>query len=189
MVLVSAAAVLAALAGAWLIAHRVSPAGSPAELQLTSADAAGVILVGWLISASAVATTLIAIGVLQHISQLLWRHHERRRPRANVTPTDQPRVQPRQQVKSSTTTSLQPEEPRIPAAVPLFQIRLARSGKLIWSYTTEGAALGFVRDVARLRSHQEAAQFELRIVLHTNGSSMVAEGEQLVRRALEDRIL
>jgi hypothetical protein len=60
---------------------------------------------------------------------------------------------------------------------------------LIRAYAHEGAALGFVRDVIRLRGHQDAAQFELR-TLHPGAQTIVlAEGEQLVKRALEDRVL
>src|SRR4051794_10819286 len=70
-----------------------------------------------------------------------------------------------------------------------FQLADAQSGRLIWTYAREGVALGFVRDVVRLRSHREAAQFELRLVDGGARTTTLARGEQLVRLALEDRVL
>jgi hypothetical protein len=79
--------------------------------------------------------------------------------------------------------------PRAYAEGTVFQVADARTGKLIWTYAREAAALGFVRDVVRVRCHADAAQFELRIVHHGARTLTVAQGEQLVRRALEDRVL
>jgi hypothetical protein len=70
-----------------------------------------------------------------------------------------------------------------------FQLAHAQTGRLIWTYSREGAALGFVRDVVRLRSHRDAAQFELRMIDHGARTTTLARGEQLVRLALEDRVL
>jgi len=53
----------------------------------------------------------------------------------------------------------------------------------------EAAALGFIRDIVRFRSHHDAAQFQLRMVDRTMGTTTVAEGTQLVKLALEDRVL
>jgi hypothetical protein len=85
----------------------------------------------------------------------------------------------------------EPAEPASPLDVDatVFQVAHARSGKLIWTYAREGLALGFVRDVVRVRSHADAAQFELRVVHRGATSYTVAQGQQLVRRALEDRVL
>jgi enoyl-CoA hydratase/carnithine racemase len=70
-----------------------------------------------------------------------------------------------------------------------FQLSHVETGKLIRTYAREAAALGFVRDVVRLRGRLEAAQFELR-ALHTDApTTTVAEADQLVKRALEDRVL
>ncbi|MBV9601562.1 MAG: hypothetical protein JOZ87_32535 [Chloroflexi bacterium] len=79
--------------------------------------------------------------------------------------------------------------PTVSADGTVFQVAHARTGKLIWTYAREGSALGFVRDVVRVRSHADAAQFELRIVHGGARTYTVAQGEQLVRRALEDRVL
>jgi hypothetical protein len=70
-----------------------------------------------------------------------------------------------------------------------FQVAHARTGRLIWTYRREGIALGFVRDVVRVRSHHDAAQFELRMVDQYARATTLARGEQLVRLALEDRVL
>lgn len=70
-----------------------------------------------------------------------------------------------------------------------FQLAHAQTGRPIWTYAREGVALGFVRDVVRLRSHLEAAQFELRLVESGARTTTLARGEQLVRLALEDQVL
>jgi hypothetical protein len=87
--------------------------------------------------------------------------------------------------------SVEPRQPRstVYPDGTVFQVAHAGTGKLIWTYAREGSALGFVRDVVRVRSHADAAQFELRIVRRDARAYTLAQGEQLVRRALEDRVL
>jgi hypothetical protein len=89
----------------------------------------------------------------------------------------------------SATHVAQEAYPSVYADGTVFEVAHAGSGKLIWTYSREGSALGFVRDVVRVRSHADAAQFELRIVHGGVRGYTVAQGEQLVRRALEDRVL
>jgi hypothetical protein len=69
----------------------------------------------------------------------------------------------------------------------VLQLRHLRTGAVIRSYETEGPALAFIRDVVRFGSRQEAAQFALVLVAEQGHTSTVAEGEALLKRALEDR--
>jgi len=76
-----------------------------------------------------------------------------------------------------------------PVDVVCFQLADTMTERLIHTYTRESAALAFVRDIVRLRSRQDAAHFRLRAVPRGALPETVAEGEQLVQRALEDRVL
>ena len=82
-----------------------------------------------------------------------------------------------------------PDAPRVPSEGTLLLVTQQHTGKLVWTYASEGVALGFVRDVVRLRSRQDAAQFELRMVVGSTRTTTIAEGEQLVTRALAGRVL
>jgi hypothetical protein len=87
---------------------------------------------------------------------------------------------------------LTPHEPIPPGVLPdvvAFQLAETDTGKLIRTYTHEGPALGFIRDVVRLRGHEDAAQFQLRMVRSQTLPTVVAEGDRLVKQALEDRVL
>jgi hypothetical protein len=69
----------------------------------------------------------------------------------------------------------------------VLQLRHLGTGAVIRSYETEDPALAFVRDVVRFGSRQEAAQFALVRVAEQGHASTIAEGEALVKRALEDQ--
>jgi hypothetical protein len=69
----------------------------------------------------------------------------------------------------------------------VFELRNQDSGKLIYRYATEGAALALVRDVVRIGGRDRAAAFTL-TECDANGAEVVlASGPALVQRALEDR--
>ena len=68
-----------------------------------------------------------------------------------------------------------------------FQLRHLATGELIWVYDQESAALAFIRDVVRFGSHQHATQFTLCAGDERGDVYLVAEGDALVTRALEDR--
>ncbi len=68
-----------------------------------------------------------------------------------------------------------------------YHLRHLRSGHLIRSYGTESAALAFVRDVVRFANREQADQFALDYQNDRGESTRLAEGDRLVRRALEDR--
>jgi hypothetical protein len=63
----------------------------------------------------------------------------------------------------------------------------APTRRQIHTYTCEGPALAFVRDI--VFGHEDAAQFELRAIYADEKTSLIAGGRQLLRRALEDRVL
>lgn len=69
----------------------------------------------------------------------------------------------------------------------VFQLRHLESGGLIHRYATEGAALAFVRDVARVGGRDQAARFALEERNDRGELRSVATGSLLVKRALEDR--
>jgi hypothetical protein len=69
----------------------------------------------------------------------------------------------------------------------VFELRRRDSGGLVHRYATEGAALAFVRDVARIAGREQAASFVLDERDEQGQTRPVAEGMALVRRALEDR--
>ena len=145
-----------------------------------------------LVAGVALASFFVAAG-------LLWwsgrgtRVHQRQ---VFVAPSED--TAPRPQVESQATAlvvrTLAVRQVAPPSSTVLlhgvrFQLAHAQTGRLIWTYAREGAALGFVRDVVRLRSHRDAAQFELRMVDEGSRTTTLARGEQLVRLALEDRVL
>jgi hypothetical protein len=70
-----------------------------------------------------------------------------------------------------------------------FELRHLVSGATIHAYVAEAAALGFVRDVIRVRGRNDAACFALICIDKDNVVHSMAEGEALVARALEDRVL
>jgi hypothetical protein len=69
----------------------------------------------------------------------------------------------------------------------VYQLRHLRTGRLIHSYATESAALAFIRDVVRFGNREQAGQFALDHEDDHGRSTRLAEGDQLVKRALEDR--
>ncbi len=69
----------------------------------------------------------------------------------------------------------------------VFELRRVDTGSLVHQYTTEGAALAFVRDVVRIGGREQAACFGLAERDEWSQIRTLAEGVVLVRRALEDR--
>ena len=73
--------------------------------------------------------------------------------------------------------------------VARYELAYFRTARVIRTYTCEGAALAFVRDVVLFGSRADAAQFRLQKILAGPRVATIAEGERLVTRALQDRIL
>ena len=69
-----------------------------------------------------------------------------------------------------------------------FQLTYMETDRVIRTFARESSALGFVRDVVVFGSRGDAAQFRLQMICGVRAKA-VAEGEPLVRRALEDGIL
>jgi len=71
----------------------------------------------------------------------------------------------------------------------VFDLRRLDGGGLVHRYPTEGAALAFVRDVVRIAGHEQAACFLLEEQDEDaeGKAHTIAQGADLVRRALEDR--
>jgi hypothetical protein len=69
----------------------------------------------------------------------------------------------------------------------VFELRRRETGSLVRAYATEGAALAFVRDVARIGGREQAAGFALDERDERGQTRRLAEGVALVQRALEDR--
>jgi hypothetical protein len=69
----------------------------------------------------------------------------------------------------------------------VFVLRRRDTGGVVHEYASEGAALGFVRDVLRVGGREQAAGFVLDERDEGGQARTVAEGAELVRRALEDR--
>jgi hypothetical protein len=69
----------------------------------------------------------------------------------------------------------------------VFELRRLDTGGLVHRYDSEGAALAFVRDVVRVAGHQQAACFALDEQDSRGQTHAIAEGTDLVRRALQDR--
>jgi hypothetical protein len=66
-------------------------------------------------------------------------------------------------------------------------LRRLDTGGLVHRYSTEGAALAFVRDVVRVAGHERAACFTLNEQDPQGEMHTVAEGTGLVRLAVQDR--
>jgi hypothetical protein len=77
----------------------------------------------------------------------------------------------------------------IPLPATRFELAYRTTGRAIRTYEREAAALGFVRDIVRFGTRDDAAQFELRALYADGRSTVVADGYQLVQRALQDRVL
>ena len=77
---------------------------------------------------------------------------------------------------------------RLHSRMVAFELWHLETAALVHCYTSEGAALAFVRDVVVFGGRQAGREFQLfRVDAH--GLSVVAEGDVLMRRALEDRVL
>ena len=75
------------------------------------------------------------------------------------------------------------------ATVMVFELWHLKTGTLIRGYQTEGAALAFIRDVLLFASREEVAQFRLRRTDTAERTTVLHEGEALLQRAIEDRVL
>jgi hypothetical protein len=71
----------------------------------------------------------------------------------------------------------------------VFELRRLDTGGLVYRYSTEGAALAFVRDVVRIGGHDQAACFALDEADAVGKTERIAEGPELVRRAVQDKAL
>ena len=71
----------------------------------------------------------------------------------------------------------------------VFQLRRLDTGGLVHHYATEGAALAFIRDIVRIAGHEQAACFALDEWDSEGKVERVADGVELVRRALQDMAL
>jgi len=69
-----------------------------------------------------------------------------------------------------------------------FELWYLQTPSLVHTFESEGAALGFVRDVVVFAGRDAATQFQL-FRIDSRRISVVAEGKSLMRRALEDRVL
>jgi hypothetical protein len=69
----------------------------------------------------------------------------------------------------------------------VFELRRLDTGGLVHRYETEGAALAFVRDVVRVAGHKQAECFALNEQDSQGREHTLAEGADLVSRALQDR--
>ncbi len=69
----------------------------------------------------------------------------------------------------------------------VFELRRLDTGGLVHGYDTEGTALAFVRDVVRVAGHEQAACFALYEEDSEGREQPIAEGSDLVWRALQDR--
>jgi hypothetical protein len=69
----------------------------------------------------------------------------------------------------------------------VFELRRLETGRLVHRYETESAALAFVRDVVRVAGHEQAACFALVEQESEALERQIAEGSDLVWRALRDR--
>lgn len=71
----------------------------------------------------------------------------------------------------------------------VFELRRLDTGGLVHRYPTEGAALAFVRDVVRIAGRDQAACFALDEADSAGNANRIADGVELVRRAVQDRAL
>ena len=69
----------------------------------------------------------------------------------------------------------------------VFELRRLDTGSRVHRYDLEGAALAFVRDVVRVAGHEQAASFALYEQDSEGREHPIAQGADLVRRALQDR--
>jgi hypothetical protein len=69
----------------------------------------------------------------------------------------------------------------------VFELRRLDTGGLVHRYDLEGPALAFVRDVVRVAGHEQAALFGLYAQDSEGREHPIAEGADLVSRALQDR--
>jgi hypothetical protein len=69
----------------------------------------------------------------------------------------------------------------------VFNLRRLDTGGLVHRYPSEGAALAFIRDVVRIGGHKQAACFVLDNENEQGEARQIADGPELVRRALQDR--
>jgi hypothetical protein len=69
----------------------------------------------------------------------------------------------------------------------VFDLRRRDTGGLVHQYASEAAALAFIRDVVRIGGHEQAACFLLDEQDTQGKTQRIAEGAELVRRALQDR--
>jgi hypothetical protein len=72
---------------------------------------------------------------------------------------------------------------------PHFELWHLGSGSVIHTYPTEASALAFVRDVLVVAGHDAASKFRLTFSDARGRTTTIAEGTDLVRRVLEDRVL
>lgn len=69
----------------------------------------------------------------------------------------------------------------------MFRLQYRDTGALVHAYETEGAALAFLRDVVRVGGRQRAGQVALVREDAPGETTVLAEGDDLVVRALQDR--
>jgi len=69
----------------------------------------------------------------------------------------------------------------------VFALRRLDTGGLVHRYDNESGALAFVRDVVRVSGHQQAQGFALDEQDPEGREHRIAEGAELVSRALQDR--
>ena len=69
----------------------------------------------------------------------------------------------------------------------VFELRRLDTGGVVHQYETEGAALAFIRDVVRVAGHERASSFVLYEEDSEGREQPIAEGADLVWRALQDR--
>ncbi len=68
----------------------------------------------------------------------------------------------------------------------VFRLQYRDTSALVHAYETEGAALAFLRDVVRVGGWERAGQFTLVRVDANGETTVLARGEDLVTRALQD---
>lgn len=69
----------------------------------------------------------------------------------------------------------------------MLELRRLDTGGLVHRYDAEAAALAFLRDVIRVAGREQAASFGLYEQDSAGREHLIAEGADLVRRALQDR--
>ena len=163
----------------------------PFTLQIDTEVARGAAAArGW------VAPSAIVVGVIAFLIGLeCWSDHAARRMRRRMEVhthsqvVSAPRIESQARHSARCNGVFQPEIRRAPSGTVAYRLIYTPTWQLVRSYAGEAAALGFVRDVVRLGGRQAAAQFALQMAGDGGEPTMVAAGEELMRRALEDRIL